>query len=157
MAASYADRLSGCRPALRRVVGDGRQGGAAASAVNALLLLCHDAFDGGRWQEAGRTAEEGRAWGEELGYRLVALAGVYCSALLAAARGDDGTAQTLADELVAWSAPRAVRLLEDFARRVRGLAALGRGDFEDARSEEHTSELQSRQYLVCRLLLEKKK
>src|SRR3712207_8560044 len=40
------------------------------------------------------------------------------------------------------------------------------GDFLDApvlgcpeapRSEEHTSELQSRQYLVCRLLLEKKK
>src|SRR3712207_6963197 len=27
----------------------------------------------------------------------------------------------------------------------------------DLRSEEHTSELQSRQYLVCRLLLEKKK
>src|SRR3712207_7184285 len=26
----------------------------------------------------------------------------------------------------------------------------------DSRSEEHTSELQSRQYLVCRLLLEKK-
>src|SRR3712207_5410316 len=37
------------------------------------------------------------------------------------------------------------------------------GEFDDcerflffARSEEHTSELQSRQYLVCRLLLEKK-
>src|SRR3712207_8408623 len=29
--------------------------------------------------------------------------------------------------------------------------------FELWRSEEHTSELQSRQYLVCRLLLEKKK
>src|SRR3712207_8419656 len=28
---------------------------------------------------------------------------------------------------------------------------------QHARSEEHTSELQSRQYLVCRLLLEKKK
>src|SRR3712207_7588176 len=28
---------------------------------------------------------------------------------------------------------------------------------ENYRSEEHTSELQSRQYLVCRLLLEKKK
>src|SRR3712207_8597514 len=28
---------------------------------------------------------------------------------------------------------------------------------ETPRSEEHTSELQSRQYLVCRLLLEKKK
>src|SRR5438445_10042047 len=30
-------------------------------------------------------------------------------------------------------------------------------DRDDERSEEHTSELQSRQYLVCRLLLEKKK
>src|SRR3712207_7413601 len=30
-------------------------------------------------------------------------------------------------------------------------------EFGGARSEEHTSELQSRQYLVCRLLLEKKK
>src|SRR3712207_8928967 len=29
--------------------------------------------------------------------------------------------------------------------------------FAPERSEEHTSELQSRQYLVCRLLLEKKK
>src|SRR3712207_7455208 len=31
------------------------------------------------------------------------------------------------------------------------------GPAAGARSEEHTSELQSRQYLVCRLLLEKKK
>src|SRR3712207_9358331 len=30
-------------------------------------------------------------------------------------------------------------------------------EVEGKRSEEHTSELQSRQYLVCRLLLEKKK
>src|SRR3712207_8915666 len=30
-------------------------------------------------------------------------------------------------------------------------------DIRGRRSEEHTSELQSRQYLVCRLLLEKKK
>src|SRR3712207_8854573 len=30
------------------------------------------------------------------------------------------------------------------------------GDLAGHRSEEHTSELQSRQYLVCRLLLEKK-
>src|SRR3712207_7737005 len=38
------------------------------------------------------------------------------------------------------------------------LAHARRLELEDARrSEEHTSELQSRQYLVCRLLLEKKK
>src|SRR3712207_8598069 len=35
------------------------------------------------------------------------------------------------------------------------LPGLRTGDL--GRSEEHTSELQSRQYLVCRLLLEKKK
>src|SRR5215217_9038427 len=33
----------------------------------------------------------------------------------------------------------------------------GAKPFIEVRSEEHTSELQSRQYLVCRLLLEKKK
>src|SRR3712207_8557740 len=33
---------------------------------------------------------------------------------------------------------------------------LGDARDPDERSEEHTSELQSRQYLVCRLLLEKK-
>src|SRR3712207_8517223 len=33
----------------------------------------------------------------------------------------------------------------------------GAGAGRPRRSEEHTSELQSRQYLVCRLLLEKKK
>src|SRR5947209_19016788 len=41
-----------------------------------------------------------------------------------------------------------------------GTLSLSPGDFVSAiqqRSEEHTSELQSRQYLVCRLLLEKKK
>src|SRR3712207_9286112 len=36
-----------------------------------------------------------------------------------------------------------------------GVRALSRLRTRSARSEEHTSELQSRQYLVCRLLLEK--
>src|SRR2546429_6417172 len=40
----------------------------------------------------------------------------------------------------------------------RGLFVLGAGKGADGgRSEEHTSELQSRLHLVCRLLLEKKK
>src|SRR3712207_7785799 len=40
---------------------------------------------------------------------------------------------------------------------VKGSDFLGDQDAIEIRSEEHTSELQSRQYLVCRLLLEKKK
>src|SRR3712207_8309878 len=38
-----------------------------------------------------------------------------------------------------------------------GGCAIGTRPVDLLRSEEHTSELQSRQYLVCRLLLEKKK
>src|SRR3712207_8966584 len=55
-------------------------------------------------------------------------------------------------------------VMKKWGRRIR--AAIGMGLTWGAawfgagillRSEEHTSELQSRQYLVCRLLLEKKK
>src|SRR3712207_7357195 len=51
---------------------------------------------------------------------------------------------------------------EELADSVVGHALLTRagrtlGSTSEPRSEEHTSELQSRQYLVCRLLLEKKK
>src|SRR3712207_8593993 len=71
---------------------------------------------------------------------------------------------------------RSVReLLGEFGNIILGLAVAGAclttaiglvatvGDYFEKilpvsyRSEEHTSELQSRQYLVCRLLLEKKK
>src|SRR3989442_3129675 len=45
--------------------------------------------------------------------------------------------------------------LERFARvRLSARKAL---ELDESRSEEHTSELQSRPHLVCRLLLEKKK
>src|SRR3712207_7663212 len=57
-------------------------------------------------------------------------------------------------------APRRAReVLHSYISRLR--SALKTDDIlihrQAARSEEHTSELQSRQYLVCRLLLEKKK
>src|SRR3712207_6984052 len=42
------------------------------------------------------------------------------------------------------------------ADHVMGLDDVRRFNAVKERSEEHTSELQSRQYLVCRLLLEKK-
>src|SRR3712207_7694815 len=61
-------------------------------------------------------------------------------------------------------ATRVARVAEVLRAAVGNPRALGpahaalRGDGDPrARSEEHTSELQSRQYLVCRLLLEKKK
>src|SRR3712207_8241441 len=49
------------------------------------------------------------------------------------------------------------RQLHHVGRATAGEHLYGLGDLDRVRSEEHTSELQSRQYLVCRLLLEKKK
>src|SRR3712207_8128851 len=48
-----------------------------------------------------------------------------------------------------------VRDLVELDRRRRRVAHRDGRAVGEARSEEHTSELQSRQYLVCRLLLEK--
>src|SRR3712207_8944608 len=57
---------------------------------------------------------------------------------------------------------RHLRAATDGAGEGRAVRCPGQGDRGGPaervrRSEEHTSELQSRQYLVCRLLLEKKK
>src|SRR3712207_8400769 len=49
------------------------------------------------------------------------------------------------------------RIAESAEPQPKRLAQLGLAYVHRLRSEEHTSELQSRQYLVCRLLLEKKK
>src|SRR3712207_8988082 len=58
--------------------------------------------------------------------------------------------QPLAELQIVGRAGAADRLLHALADRE------GNGGILVRRSEEHTSELQSRQYLVCRLLLEKK-
>src|SRR3989442_6736257 len=57
------------------------------------------------------------------------------------------------------SAGAGLQLVRECDEPGHGLAALGAGSRPPAagRSEEHTSELQSRPHLVCRLLLEKKK
>src|SRR2546422_4500510 len=59
-----------------------------------------------------------------------------------------------------WLAPHFEKMLYDNALLVPvyldAWKASGRDDFLKVRSEEHTSELQSRLHLVCRLLLEKK-
>src|SRR5687768_18076909 len=61
-------------------------------------------------------------------------------------------------ELAAGGSAEAVQVLSDASSALAQGELLQREDAWDAtRSEEHTSELQSRLHLVCRLLLEKKK
>src|SRR2546429_5241000 len=60
---------------------------------------------------------------------------------------------------IACGACTATALRSDWESRLQGNAVVMLGEVHDnaERSEEHTSELQSRLHLVCRLLLEKKK
>src|SRR2546422_6546160 len=53
-------------------------------------------------------------------------------------------------------AARAGLRVGDVMTSIEGRAVRSRADLVRERSEEHTSELQSRLHLVCRLLLEKK-
>ena len=48
-------------------------------------------------------------------------------------------------------------LIGNIGETYGGLTGKNKTDFGNGRSEEHTSELQSRSAFVCRLLLEKKK
>src|SRR5690606_41012008 len=84
---------------------------------------------------------------------------------LASLASDEGEWRGLAEELAPSlrvspvEVERRIRNAVDLARRMpRVLDAMRDGQVElYGRSEEHTSELQSRENLVCRLLLEKKK
>src|SRR2546429_6035243 len=77
------------------------------------------------------------------------------------ARHRNGVAQVLPDDLGARVAVIGGRpghhLVEHRAKGVEVTPAVEVRLAEGLRSEEHTSELQSRLHLVCRLLLEKKK
>src|SRR3712207_8006175 len=68
--------------------------------------------------------------------------------IFGADQGEDGEGERHDDQ------HRDDHALED--RRALVGRGIGAADQRHERSEEHTSELQSRQYLVCRLLLEKK-
>src|SRR3712207_8741759 len=79
---------------------------------------------------------------------LTSTDGTEVAAAYAAPAGEAGVGVVLLPDIRGLH-PYYVALAERFA--AAGLPALA----VDWRSEEHTSELQSRQYLVCRLLLEK--
>jgi DNA-binding CsgD family transcriptional regulator len=132
IAATYVDRLEGCRPALWRVVRDARRGGAVASGIPARVMLARDDFETGDWDEAEQLVGEASQVCEAHGYQALIWPCRYLQAMVAAGRGDDERAMELTDDIIRWTAPRGIRVGEWFAWQARGLAALGRGDFEEA-------------------------
>src|SRR3712207_8657319 len=67
------------------------------------------------------------------------------------------SSEELSDLISKKGIPHNVLNAKYHAQEAEIVAQAGRKNSVTIRSEEHTSELQSRQYLVCRLLLEKKK
>ncbi|HTJ31740.1 MAG TPA: AAA family ATPase, partial [Dactylosporangium sp.] len=131
-AAVGVEALSDYRYLVRRVIEQERDGGAITMVMAGLLLLCIDAYGHGQWDEAENLAREGLDLAEAYGYHLVE-GQLRCHlAYIAAARGNVDRARVLADEITTWAAPRGVGLPEAYARRVRTLAALGQGDYEEA-------------------------
>ncbi|MEU0188083.1 LuxR C-terminal-related transcriptional regulator [Streptomyces sp. NPDC006207] len=130
--AAYVDRLPGCRGALRRVIDDGRSGGAIASAIEAAFLLANDAYATGQWDEVADLTDEALGWCGTHNYRLTAWPGHFISGLLAAAQGDDDEARNIAGRLAAWGNPRGLGALRIYASHINALSALGRCDFDSA-------------------------
>ena len=132
VASAYIDRLPRCRPALWRVVQDGRAGGAVAMSIQALGLLGFDAFLTGQWDSLAEMADEAISLCDGQGYGLLRWPHRSLQALLAAGRGDSANARAITDEVIGWAVPRQAGEMIAYARHARALDAIGRGDFEDA-------------------------
>jgi DNA-binding CsgD family transcriptional regulator len=132
MAGIFVDRMAGCRDPMLRVIGNARAGGAITSGIRALIFLSVDEFWSGQWDQAKQHADEALGLCNENGYPLYAALARQTLAIIAAARGDYDTSQTLTDNMLQWATPRQLTSIQCQAWAVRALAALGRGDFEEA-------------------------
>jgi DNA-binding CsgD family transcriptional regulator len=134
-AAACTDRLAGCRVALRRVARDGPASGAVLPAMSALTLLSLDGFMTGAWDDAEQLGGECLRECQARGYPSRAWLARAHLALIAAARGQDDLVRELTGEMLRWALPRGVGAAQLAAHRAGSLAALGRGDFEEAYRE----------------------
>lgn len=132
IAGSYLDRIGGCREPLWRAVRHGREGGAVTSAIEALFLLGNDAYFTGRWDDVQALTDEGLALCRTYNYSLLQWVGQFLQALVATGRGDHATSRTLTEQMSRWAAPRRVGVVSAYVWHVRTLAALSRGDFDEA-------------------------
>lgn len=126
------DRGPECRPALNRIIDEGRTGGAVRSAIVALSAMSLDLFAAGDWDAAVAAGQEATRMSGGRGFavtgRLCRIAPLY----VAAARGDDDLVRTETNELITWAAPRGLGILLFWGYQLQATAALGRGDFEQA-------------------------
>jgi len=132
IAAVFTDRVEGCLPALRRVVDDGRSGGAVTSSIDALFLLATHHYFTGAWDETEAATGEGLALCDDLGFQMLAWPGNFLHGLVAAARGDHDTVRAMTDRMAAWGFPRRVGCIQHYIAHINCQAALARGEYDAA-------------------------
>ncbi|MFJ9755456.1 AAA family ATPase [Streptomyces sp. NPDC101149] len=128
----YVDRLSGAREASRRIWGQERDAGLSVKKLGVLPLLCQDAFNTGRWDETICLADEGLLLTKQVDHPFYAWYFRYEKAMVAAARGDIGSAAETADAMTTWAVSRGAGQMMTAAAHIRVLAALSERDFEGA-------------------------
>jgi DNA-binding CsgD family transcriptional regulator len=132
IAGIFVDRVGGCRDSMLRVIHDARGGGAITGGINALITLSFDEFWSGQWEDAKPHLDEALDLCTEHGYLVYAAPARQMLALIAAARGEYETTEALTDDMLQFATPRQLRSIQWQAWGARALAALGRGDYEDA-------------------------
>ncbi|GAA1646080.1 LuxR family transcriptional regulator [Kribbella alba] len=131
-AAAAMDVLSDYRYLVRRMIDRERDGGAIAMVIPGLMLLGHDSYVHGRWDEAERLAWEGLDLAAVYGYHFWAGQIRALLASGAALRGNVDLARTRRTETTSWAAPRGMGVTVAYARSAGNLAAMGQGDFDEA-------------------------
>jgi DNA-binding CsgD family transcriptional regulator len=97
------------------------------------VSLCVDDWLTGLWDESLALAEEGAELSRAQGNRRFAeILGGYVRPLILAARGGDDDELRPVEDLAQWAAAHRLGTLTTFARHVRMLAAVSRGDFDNA-------------------------
>ncbi|HET6986957.1 MAG TPA: helix-turn-helix transcriptional regulator, partial [Kribbella sp.] len=131
-AAVAMDVLSDYRYLLTRMIDRERDGGTIAMVVPGLMLLCHDSYAHGQWDEAERLAQDGLDLAEVYGCHFWAGQIRALLASGAALRGNADLSRSRRTETTNWAAPRGMGVTEAYARSAGNLAAMGQGDFDEA-------------------------
>jgi DNA-binding CsgD family transcriptional regulator/tetratricopeptide (TPR) repeat protein len=130
--AGWTDQLAECRQAVLRVAEAGREAATMGNVIQALMLLAHDYYWAGQLDEAKQACDEAVELCDRYGFPLLAFSVWYVSALVAAVQGDDHVVDTAINSMTRWAVPRGVGVVHHLIGHVRALAAMGRGDFEEA-------------------------
>ena len=127
------DAMTEFRAPLQQAVTKFSEHGASIDAVEGGRVVMLDLIAAGHWERAEQAGAKYLEMSQQpRGSALVRHELLADLGMLAASRGDLGTARRYAAEVTAWSKPRGLNLLVDSARRIAVRVALAEADYEAA-------------------------